>query len=178
MASSRFARTSAAASRSNSNRSTRLSPQGGGEDARALPDRVVPRLASRPPAIDRARARLRQPPGAGRARGAHRPARSRRHEHDPRAPTRERLHDRRRGEHPRLPQRTLLGVARVGSAAAEGGQSAPPLPGGGMPMLATGYTLSEKTTLPFEQAVQRVREELKTEDFNSSRTRWTACSNG
>ncbi len=32
-------------------------------------------------------------------------------------------------------------------------------------MLATGYTLSEKTTLPFEQAVQRVREELKTEDF-------------
>jgi uncharacterized protein (DUF302 family) len=32
-------------------------------------------------------------------------------------------------------------------------------------MLATGYTLSEKTTLPFEEAVQRVREELKTEGF-------------
>jgi uncharacterized protein (DUF302 family) len=32
-------------------------------------------------------------------------------------------------------------------------------------MLATSYTLSEKTTLPFDQAVQRVREELKTEGF-------------
>ena len=32
-------------------------------------------------------------------------------------------------------------------------------------MLATGYTLSEKTTLPFEEAVQRVREELTTEGF-------------
>jgi uncharacterized protein (DUF302 family) len=32
-------------------------------------------------------------------------------------------------------------------------------------MLATGYTLSERTTLPFEEAVQRVREELKTEGF-------------
>jgi len=30
-------------------------------------------------------------------------------------------------------------------------------------MLATSYTLSEKTMLPFDQAVQRVREELKTE---------------
>jgi len=34
-----------------------------------------------------------------------------------------------------------------------------------MPMLATSYTLSERTTLPFDQAVQRVREELKTEGF-------------
>ena len=32
-------------------------------------------------------------------------------------------------------------------------------------MLATSYTLSEKTTLPFEEAVQRVREELTTEGF-------------
>jgi uncharacterized protein (DUF302 family) len=32
-------------------------------------------------------------------------------------------------------------------------------------MLATSYTLSEKTTLPFDQAVERVREELKTEGF-------------
>ncbi len=32
-------------------------------------------------------------------------------------------------------------------------------------MLATSYTLSEKTTLPFDQAVQRVREELKSEGF-------------
>ena len=32
-------------------------------------------------------------------------------------------------------------------------------------MLATSYTLSEKTTLPFDQAVERVREELKTESF-------------
>jgi uncharacterized protein (DUF302 family)/glutaredoxin len=67
--------------------------------------------------------------------------------------------------HPRLPQRTPRGAARGGSAAAEGGQSAPPLPRRGMPMLATSYTLSEKTTLPFDQAVQRVREELKSEGF-------------
>ena len=32
-------------------------------------------------------------------------------------------------------------------------------------MLATSYTLSEKTKLPFDQAVQRVREELKSEGF-------------
>ena len=32
-------------------------------------------------------------------------------------------------------------------------------------MLATRYTLSEKTTLPFEEAVQRVREELTIEGF-------------
>jgi uncharacterized protein (DUF302 family) len=32
-------------------------------------------------------------------------------------------------------------------------------------MLATSYTLSEKTTLPFDQAVERVREELKAEGF-------------
>jgi uncharacterized protein (DUF302 family) len=32
-------------------------------------------------------------------------------------------------------------------------------------MLATSYTLNEKTTLPFEDAVQRVREELKSEGF-------------
>jgi uncharacterized protein (DUF302 family) len=34
-----------------------------------------------------------------------------------------------------------------------------------MPMLATGYTLSEKTTLPFDQALERVREGLKAEGF-------------
>jgi uncharacterized protein (DUF302 family) len=32
-------------------------------------------------------------------------------------------------------------------------------------MLATSYTLCEKTTLPFDQAVERVREELKSEGF-------------
>jgi uncharacterized protein (DUF302 family) len=32
-------------------------------------------------------------------------------------------------------------------------------------MLATSYTLSKRTTLPFEQAVERVREELKNEGF-------------
>ena len=32
-------------------------------------------------------------------------------------------------------------------------------------MLATSYTLSEKTTLPFDQTVERVREELKAEGF-------------
>jgi uncharacterized protein (DUF302 family) len=32
-------------------------------------------------------------------------------------------------------------------------------------MLATSYTLSDKTTLPFEEAVERVREELKAEGF-------------
>jgi uncharacterized protein (DUF302 family) len=32
-------------------------------------------------------------------------------------------------------------------------------------MLATSYSLSERTTLPLEEAVERVREELKTEGF-------------
>jgi uncharacterized protein (DUF302 family) len=32
-------------------------------------------------------------------------------------------------------------------------------------MLATSYTLSDKTTLPFEEAVERVRQELKAEGF-------------
>ena len=32
-------------------------------------------------------------------------------------------------------------------------------------MLATSYTLNEKTTVPFDEAVQRVREELKSEGF-------------
>jgi uncharacterized protein (DUF302 family) len=32
-------------------------------------------------------------------------------------------------------------------------------------MLATGYTLSEKTALPFAEAVERVRGELKAEGF-------------
>jgi uncharacterized protein (DUF302 family) len=32
-------------------------------------------------------------------------------------------------------------------------------------MLATSYTLSETTTLPFDQAIVRVREELKKEGF-------------
>jgi uncharacterized protein (DUF302 family) len=32
-------------------------------------------------------------------------------------------------------------------------------------MLATSYTLSEKTTLPFAQAVERIRKELETEGF-------------
>ncbi len=32
-------------------------------------------------------------------------------------------------------------------------------------MLATSYTLNEKTPLPFDEAVERVREELKSEGF-------------
>jgi uncharacterized protein (DUF302 family) len=32
-------------------------------------------------------------------------------------------------------------------------------------MLATSYTLSDKTTLPFDEAIERVREELKSEGF-------------
>ena len=32
-------------------------------------------------------------------------------------------------------------------------------------MLATGYTLSATTTLPFDQAVERVRDELKADGF-------------
>jgi uncharacterized protein (DUF302 family) len=32
-------------------------------------------------------------------------------------------------------------------------------------MLATSYTLTDKTTLPFEKAVERVRQELKAEGF-------------
>jgi uncharacterized protein (DUF302 family) len=47
----------------------------------------------------------------------------------------------------------------------EGGQSTPPLSRGGMPMLATGYTLSATTALDFAQTVGRVRAELKTEGF-------------
>jgi uncharacterized protein (DUF302 family) len=47
----------------------------------------------------------------------------------------------------------------------EGGQSTPPLSGEGMPMLATGYTLSAATALDFAQTVGRVRAELKTEGF-------------
>ncbi len=34
-----------------------------------------------------------------------------------------------------------------------------------MRMLATSYTLNEKTPLPFDEAVERVREELKSEGF-------------
>lgn len=34
-----------------------------------------------------------------------------------------------------------------------------------MPMLATSYTLSETTTVPFDQAIERIREELKSEGF-------------
>jgi uncharacterized protein (DUF302 family) len=34
-----------------------------------------------------------------------------------------------------------------------------------MRMLATSYTLSEKTTFPFDEAVERVRQELKAEGF-------------
>ena len=34
-----------------------------------------------------------------------------------------------------------------------------------MRMLATGYTLTETTPLPYHEAVERVRTELKTEGF-------------
>jgi uncharacterized protein (DUF302 family)/glutaredoxin len=71
----------------------------------------------------------------------------------------------RRGIHHRLPRRTRRRVAQSRSASAEGGGSAPPLPGGGMRMLATRYTLSDTTTLPFEEAVERVRRELQAEGF-------------
>src|SRR5207244_2293834 len=57
------------------------------------------------------------------------------------------------------------GAARGGIAPAQGGQGAPPLPGGGMRMLATSYALSEKTSLPFDEAVERVRRELQAEGF-------------
>ena len=38
----------------------------------------------------------------------------------------------------------------------EGDQGAPPRPGGGSTMLGTSYTLSETTTLPLADAVERV----------------------
>ena len=47
----------------------------------------------------------------------------------------------------------------------EGGKSTPPLPRGGMQMLTTTYTLSATTEAPFEEAVERVKEELKAEGF-------------
>jgi len=55
--------------------------------------------------------------------------------------------------------------ARGGGAPLEGGEGPPPLPGGGMRMLATSYTLSATTPLPFADAVERVQAELKTEGF-------------
>ena len=48
----------------------------------------------------------------------------------------------------------------------EGGEGTPPLPRGGMRMLGTGtYTISATTELPFAEAVERVRTELKAEGF-------------
>src|SRR6266540_5994218 len=126
---------------------------------------MVSGLQARSPAPDRAGLRLRHPPGAGRARSPHNSAGGDRHRHDPGAAAREPLRHCRRGEHPHLPRRTHPRIARSRSASPEGGESAPPLPGGGMRMLATSYTLSDKTTLPFEEAVERVREELKAEGF-------------
>src|SRR6266545_6042007 len=62
------ARPFAAASSGNWSRSARSSQApGGAEHARAVPDGMVSRLTADPPAADRARARLPQPPGAGRA---------------------------------------------------------------------------------------------------------------
>jgi uncharacterized protein (DUF302 family) len=40
-----------------------------------------------------------------------------------------------------------------------------PLPGGGMPISTTAFTLSGTTELPFEAAVERVRAELTNEGF-------------
>ncbi len=53
----------------------------------------------------------------------------------------------RRGRDPTLPRRARRRAARRRGTPTEGGQSAPPLPGGGMRMLATGYTLSATTEL-------------------------------
>jgi glutathione S-transferase len=54
---------------------------------------------------------------------------------------------------------------RSGGAQNEGGQSTPPLPRGGMRMLATSYTLSTTTEHGFSEAAERVRTELKLEGF-------------
>jgi uncharacterized protein (DUF302 family)/glutaredoxin len=56
-------------------------------------------------------------------------------------------------------------VAGGTSTSPEGGESPPPLPAGGMRMLTTSYTLSVTTELPFDAAVERVRDELKAEGF-------------
>ena len=44
-------------------------------------------------------------------------------------------------------------------------ESPPPLPGGGMQVIASTYTLSSLTPHPFDEAVTRVREELAAEGF-------------
>jgi uncharacterized protein (DUF302 family) len=55
--------------------------------------------------------------------------------------------------------------ARGRGAPLEGREGPAPLPGGGMQMLTTSYTLCATTPLPFADAVERVRIELKTEGF-------------
>ena len=47
----------------------------------------------------------------------------------------------------------------------QSGNRTPPLSQGGMRMPGTGYTLSATTTLPFAEAVERVRDELKADGF-------------
>ena len=143
-------------------------------DARALADRVVPRLASRPRATDRARRRLRHAAGPGREGAAHA------------------LREATGSD--MIPALVLEdGSALVGedaidayldahvaeppgaeAAPTEGGQGSPPLPGGGMRMLATGYTLSATTELPFAEAVERVRDELKDGTASASCARSTS----
>src|SRR6266542_4988689 len=126
---------------------------------------MVSRLTTNPPAADRTRARLRQPPGAGRAGGTNAPIRPDRLRHRADAAARRRLGARRGGGDPGLSRAKLRRVRAGRGPSSQGGQGAPPLPGGGMRMLATGYTLTRTTLLPFEEAVERVRTELKGEGF-------------
>src|SRR6266511_2090314 len=126
---------------------------------------MVSRLRADPPAPDRTRARLPQSPGAGRAGGANTPVRPDRLRHRPDAAARGRHRACRGGGDPGLSRAPLRRVRAGRGTSSQGGQSAPPLPGGGMRMLATAYTLTRPTLLPFPEAVERVRAELKAEGF-------------
>src|SRR6266511_5605318 len=126
---------------------------------------MVSRLTADPPAPDRTRARLPQPPGAGRAGRANAPVRPDRLRHRPDAAARGRLGACRGGGNPGLSRVPLRRVRAGRGPSSQGGQSAPPLPGGGMRMLATGYTLTGTTLLAFDEALERVRAELKAEGF-------------
>src|SRR6266545_3900543 len=106
---------------------------------------MVSRLTADPPAPDRARARLPQPPGAGRAGAANAPVRPDRLRHRPDAAARGRLGACRGGRDPGLSRAPLRRVRAGRRPSSQGGKSAPPL--------------------PFAEAVERVRAELKEEGF-------------
>src|SRR5512133_3540721 len=126
---------------------------------------MVPRLPARTAAADRTRHRLPDPPSPSRQRASGRAAaRNRRRCHSG-ACLRQRRARHRRGHHPAPARRHNRRTATCRRPPTEGGEGPPPLPRGGMRMLATAYTLSATTRLQFDAAVERVRHELKAEGF-------------